>query len=713
MSGSEQDVLQDINALISSAHAPLSSLRELPDLVGVLLDQLNASERKLRISNDKLVELELAGVSSSSEAVSAARVLNADLQRREAQIHLLTLDRNAAVAEVDKLNRDVEKIRNEESHALAALGSDLSCLIQEKEHMQSLLDNKDRRIRELQFMIEEGRAELTQAKTELIARTTELNDMKRDTRSVELELKARSDTVRNLENQNRLLQRETHMRGDLETELAKLRSETAKKALLLEERDHLIKSVNSRSLVNVQDKLEVSRYQDELAKQRRSLSDLETDLKSAKAQVEYLGTKLKETELASGKKDEKIKFLEIKKDEIQERLNKSDLIVKSLEKQKDTLLASVEELEKDTSSLQNVVQGIRVQLEDLRQERNGLRQQLDEALSLQDELGAIMNQMEDSKIRFDHARREVVELRAKLDVSQDEATRHAHESEKFRNERDSLVAAFKKIQADMGFDDAMVHLRRVIEEVSALELNRIAMETELVEIQKELSSIRKKLIEGDRDSSTKQALEALKNKEASARKALEAAQSRDALTRKALEVAENTIRHLEQENMNLHAALIEKDEAPTPVIEAEAILVDEENFSDTTVHADYAASELRILIEEAGWPLEEGDDLLSLIAVIKANLRAHMEYLGGQLHEAELDVDYLRTQLETERMRFEDASATFEDELKRSAQAVMEESGKRRIIQDSALELAEKTKAFWTKYKTDPKNLNLPPFSKS
>ena len=714
MSGSEKDVVRDINSVLASAHDPLSSLKEVPGLISDLVDQLHACERKLRISNDKLVELELAGVSSSSEAVSAARVMHADLQRREAQIHLLTLERDGAVAEVDRLSSQVERIRNEESHALAALGSDLASLIQEKEHLQSQLDVRDRRIRELQSMLEEGRAELTQTKHELLNRTNESNDMKRELRSVELELKARSDTVKSLENQNRLLNRETHLRGDLESELAKLRSETAKKGLLLDERDHLIKTVNARSLVSVQDKVEVSRYQDELAKQRRLISELETEVKSAKAQIDHLNTKLKESELALGKKDEKIHSLEKKNDEIQERLNKSDLIVKSLEKQKDTLLASVEELEKDTSSLQNVVQGVRVQLDDLRQERNLLRQQLDEALGLEDELGAIVSQLEESKMRSDHARREVVELRAKLDVSEDEMRMHARESEKFRNERDALMQAFRKVQLEMGTDETIEHLRSVQEEVSALELNRGAMESELVELQKELSSIRKKLLEGDSGSSRK-ALEEAQTREASARKALEAAQSRDAVARKALEAAQETIKNLKEENMQLQATLIEREQSPTPVLEAEAILLEDEKNSEAVVHADdieAAAAELRTIIEEAGWPLDEGEDLLSLIAVIRANMHAHMEYLGSQLHEAELDVEYLRTQLETERMAFEDANATFEDELKRSAQAVMEETGKRRIIQDSALELAEKTKAFWSKYKTDPKK-NLPPFSRT
>jgi chromosome segregation ATPase len=689
----EEILLRNINQVTKNPDWKIERISEISDLVSRLLERADTSERKLRITNEKLVALELAGVAVPGTEMSSARILHADIQRKDAQISLLLEERDNAAIEIERLTSLMESSNRTEQTTINRLASDLASAESEKEVLASELQGKNKRICELELMLEEVRIEMHEVKHDLLTRSSETLDSRR---SLEAENEKLRKVITDLEAQVKTVKREhISVQKRLESELDRLRTEMNNKSSLIDQRDHLIRSLNAKTagaIAHVQDKIDMSNLQDECARQRRRRVELESELKSRRGEIELLGVRLKEQELSADRmamsKNETIRQLELQNREILKKLAESELVVRAMDPGRLELTLSVEKLEGDFIALQQVLDAVRTQYETVKHEKDQIEKELKEALNviaesdrkIDVELRAVSVDLETMQRRSTDAITEAAYLRDQLAAFQEQYNAVVSEMQSMERQMKSLTDERSAVQ---GKDELIRTLQEEVtvskEKYNAVVPRMQSMEQQMKSLTDERSALRGK------DELIRTLQEQLTISEFH-RGAFET-------ELRALQQHVSQLKEIHIEKLPLNEHIVGDD-----VIVTDAVLVDDDGYAQEEI--DIASAELRSLIETAGWPMDNGDDLGSLVSVVRGNMQAFMEFYGNQLREAELDVEYLRSELETRKMMIEDLSCSCQVELMKTARAVEDETGKRKVIQESALELAEKTTEFWNKYRS-------------
>ena len=542
----ESVLVRNINGILSNKEKHVDRISEVAPLVQDLMDNINTLERKLRIANDKIVDLELSGVVGGPKSeISSTQILHAQLQRREAEMA-------QAVAEIETLTEQLD-----------------------------------------------------------IMKTSEKLEHDRLVNLVALEQRKNEDITR----------REAKEKRELEIKLVDLKSQLSRKAP-----------------VSIQDKVELGVMQDEVARQRRKIAELETKVNQSKAETDLLKSRLKQTEQSDVFRTEKIRSLELENDELR------DIIA-----QRDEIMKTVDIIKQEVDEAASVAGAIRSQLCIIEQLQTQVNRLKNEKVLIEKTVAFKAKRvMELEGLAFDQTAT-IKELKLKISSLEEDFTISCFSKE-------SIESELKDVQNELSRNRPN-HDDRVIDEIFA------SVKAVRDEVSKEL---------------------ALKSKQ--------------------IETLATALREKDKMIESLQQQLM--DHRMEEVIAAEAVLVDQLDDGLARREIEVACAELRSLIQSAGWPIDnkiKNGELGHLVSVIKTNIEGYAE----QIREMSLDIEYLRSQLETERMGAEDSIRIMMIEIEKIKKSVMEESSKRRVLQESALELAEKTTVLWNKYR----NNAVPPFS--
>ena len=637
----ESVLIRNINEIFSSkSSVNCERISQVVPLIQDLVDKVEAAERKLRIANDKIVDLELSGVvvASNRDELSSAYILHSQLQRREAEMA-------QAVGEIESLTEQLEIARSEDQ----AERNRLISLVASKTHeVDDLRVDRDRlanvvgdlktdrdRLANIVGDLKTDRDRLVHS---VSTKTDEVDELKRLAVRPETAQAAPSDdqagVIRELEEELELMTREARRKKELETQIIFLKNQLSEYQ----------KKHTMPGLAGIQDKVELSSMQDECARQRRRIAELEKIVDQTKGEADLVKTRLKEVELTVHSRSETIRKLESQNGELR--------IVAA---EREELIKAIENVSIEADRLQVVSSELGSQVHRLGNDKLELSTQIDR----------LIDEIEELETANVSRSKRVVELEQMI------AGEHATK---------------KKISD--------------VEQALAIsEVNREALQTELrAAQQQQRRPVQDDGILDEIYSSVRSVRDALSKELIGKSKEIE-------ILSTCLGEKERIIATLQQQILN---QLTQED-----VIPAEAVLVDSSEDPASLQEIDIACAELKSAIIAAGWPLDNGqEDLGSLVGLVKANIIAMDDVFSGQLREMALDVEYLRAQLETERMAAEDARQSLTSEIDRVRRTVVEETSKRKLLQESALELAEKTTVLWNKYRAGgaPTNLTLPPF---
>ena len=728
----EKALLRNVNEIMGNRGRKIDRISELVTLVQFLVDSKDTAERKLRIANDKIVDLELSGVVSpgQNEGLLSAQILHAQLQRRESELA-------EAVDEIERLSEQLEAAREEERNLLDIANK-------ERDRMAFLYSEKDKSVFELEKKIQLLQTDMKSKDAELALKDREVKAAEAKTQQVSAEALAEIDFIRK-ESSRKIRQLEIQLTEteseklknsdnytfritDLERQIAKLTAE-------LRER----KNTPSGSIVSIQEKVEISAMQDECARQRRKIIELESTAQRHRQEMESMKLRVKESEDSSEKavetKNEAIRQLEAQNQEILERLSSVSSEKKELEKNRDQLATTVNSLNTDIELLQDIMTAIRTQSEQIAGENSKLKFKLE---NKDKEIGRLRETAQEftinnARTQLGHAELELVTLKAdreKLSHSLREAEVKIHELSTALEASVVERAHIAGVAESLSSESAMLQKTlaqttlELREQVSTLEQALGKSESERGALHMRIKALESEFKKthaispgvGDTEILDEiiVAISAIRDgfKQEHSKFTSQLAEAN-----KQLKSVEATLAEKEK----LIAEL--QDQLKVEELVAPAILIDDDEFlnsEESTVlrqEIEIACTELRSLIENAGWPLSnEEESLGGLVSVVRANVLAAEDFYGNQLREMELDIDYLRAKVETERMIAEDTYEILRSAAERSSRIAVEENSKRKVLQESALELAEKTTVLWNKYRAASSGtgmpLTLPPFSK-
>lgn len=121
-----------------------------------------------------------------------------------------------------------------------------------------------------------------------------------------------------------------------------------------------------------------------------------------------------------------------------------------------------------------------------------------------------------------------------------------------------------------------------------------------------------------------------------------------------------------------------------------------------------ATLELQALVKQANWPMPDDPDYFNLACFVKQNVLAMIKFFDQRFRDMELDIEYLRSQLESQRLSEEDIVSVFSNEIRKLSSELFSEIARRKSIQLSASELCNKTTVLWDKFHSGKNSLRLP-----
>ena len=167
---------------------------------------------------------------------------------------------------------------------------------------------------------------------------------------------------------------------------------------------------------------------------------------------------------------------------------------------------------------------------------------------------------------------------------------------------------------------------------------------------------------------------------------------------------ENSVQTTER-RMRLEARAVqtEAEFASETVMDDEIPVVMESLLVDDILEqeAGGAEAEIRAMMADAGWDASEILGVDELARLVRQNVSRTLEYA----RELELDTEFLRSQLESQLMRSEDADVLHQREIDRLDALLGSQIEMRKALQSSAVDLAEKTTQMWNKYGSRSKSL--------
>jgi chromosome segregation ATPase len=690
----EKILVRNINEIINEKGKRIDRLSEITPLVQELVDSADTAERKMRIANDKIVDLELAGVTVSDgegSGLVSVKILHSQLQQRES-------DLAQAVEEIERLTEQIATAREEERNSLAVAHA-------ERDRLAFLISGKDTRVAELEHAVKSLESKYKKSQADLVQRSKELGELRADLANVSAISQAEVEAL-GKEKDGTIQQLQLEL-DELARSVAQRQHEQSKREVELEKqlvRMRAERSANAGSIVSIQDKVEMSVLQDECARLRRKNIDMEANMQRSRNEVEVLKLRIKEVEEENERnsetKNNAIKHLEMQNNEILQKLSVLTAEKKALEKNNNEFASTVETLRSDTELLQDIVAAVRTQSEQTIGENNRLKFKLEGKEKEVARLKEIAQEsvLKAAKNRLDAAEAELVSLKAEKEVLKGKLEQAERRINQLVSSLDDSVA---DREAMMELSESTLEAER--QRISHLERKSLSLEQELLSAQFTREALEEEIkgLQGEFDKRRKNSEINVVDEVFAAVSAVRAEfgvklkESAELLAEK-----EKII-----EELRVNQQLLE-----TPVVAA-AVLVDDIEQESSIMSAQelqIAEAELRSLIHNAGWPLDNGaEDIGSLVSVVRANVSAIEEFYTNQMREMELDIEYLRSHLEGERMRLEDAHQTFKRHLE-------VEVGKRKVLQESALELAAKTTEVWNKYRSPAQQgMNLPPFSRN
>lgn len=727
----EAALLRNVNDIIGSRGRRIDRISEIVNLVESLVDQKETAERKLRIANDKIVDLELSGVVSpgQNEGLLSAQILHAQLQRRES-------DLAEAVDEIERLTEELETTREEERNTLAVASK-------ERDRLAFLYSEKDKAVSEFEKKIDDLTSELKKKDNQLSLKDREVRDVEAKLGEISSEALSEIDIVKK-EKTKRIRELEKQLE-ETETENFKIQENLKIRSTILEREIEKLttelkerKSTQVGNIVSIQEKVEISAMMDECARQRRRVAELETAAQRQKSELETMKSRISEIEDSKDRmaeaKNEAIRQLEAQNQEILGRLGTVTSEKKALVLDRDDRANTVQSLIADTELLQDIMTALRSQAQQISAENSKLKFRLE---TKEKEISRLRENSQESTLnnartRLEHAELELVEVTAEKQKLAESLHEANHKIRSLSNaleasvvDRATLAGVSETLRADgVKKLNELENVRRdLLRKIASLEqalatsdVKKGALEMRLKALESEASR-HHQLAPVVEDSGILDEIlvalagvrDAVKHEHSQAGSKLAAAESKVASLHATIREKEKQIAELQEESRQ-------------GAIVAPAILLDDDDsgIAEATIlqqEIEIACTELRSVIDSAGWPLSvDEENLESLVSVVKANVLAVEDSYNNQLREIELDVEYLRAQVETERMVAEDSVQVMRLAAERSSRFAVEENNKRKVLQESALELAAKTTVLWNKYRaasTGPgATLILPPFSK-
>jgi multidrug efflux pump subunit AcrA (membrane-fusion protein) len=117
-------------------------------------------------------------------------------------------------------------------------------------------------------------------------------------------------------------------------------------------------------------------------------------------------------------------------------------------------------------------------------------------------------------------------------------------------------------------------------------------------------------------------------------------------------------------------------------------------------------TELKGLIKDANWPIPEDSSSLSLASFVRGNVLAMIKHFDQLFRDMDLDIEYLRSQLEQALMQKEDSVAHLCLKVESVSSLLCIQISKRKSLQGWTAELCKKTTLLWDKVHSE--TLRLP-----
>ena len=710
-SSDSQLLISRVNDIISlsASGSPVNRLSDLVPLVQRLVDERDEAVRKQRIANDRLVDLELSGV--TGREVHSSEILHATLQRREEEIRKLLSERERILEqtadEVNRISSQLAEERSKDQHAIFHLSAQLDAEKAEKQNLARLVKDTDRLRQEAE------KAERCES------------------------------TIKSLESQ--------------------------------------LRKLNNEQVVPLISPAEVTSLQDQLARSRRRVTELESHAKSQTREIDLMKLKVKSESDHSSVAESKIAQLGEQLAKATRQLERSDAMNREMLKEKESLVESLEHTGRDAETLHGIVAALRRQMEATRLDSDQRAAQMEslsaslhacetERLSLQNVIGQLQRQigereslLHDLKVNLHRGEGEVTALHQQLKAVSFERDNlvgkltnqakfsmvsYAGEVSALKKQGDDQLHQIHHLESLLGEREADVvdmqtELDMLRQERDETEARKVAARDDIR--QKEADEERVNLLKKTKESlaalevvslaltETLKTVESLKEENAQIRNnvggiessmqppprktitdscsqtSVPASAPKDEIAQTSVLVKENVVQTVhsdislkgsgvqtEPEVWVLNSVPMTTDAIvdEIPVL-MESVLVDDDLLEEPVG----IESELRLMISEAGWG--DGTDDDQLVALVKENVGRMMEYA----QDLELETEYLRSELETQMMRSEENQVSHHREIDRLDSQLQTEIDMRKSLQESAVSLADKTTQLWNKYGSNSKSL--------
>lgn len=345
----ERVLLRNVNDILQSGvgtdqRPPIERISEIPQLVQTLMDDVDTAKRRLRVANDRLVDIEVSGVVSKRSGgatplqsdIQSLRILREQLRAREQDIEELMAERDhilkSTTSEIDYLSSELHAIRRMQSQDATLTQDQLNLAHREMQRLSLIVETRDRQIANLEHTMRDMKRAVTEKDASLSQRAVEVEELKSElmnqsviiTREKQMEVdrlhrqvEGNLRTIRGLENDLSKMQHDTKSRlqvDALAVQIESLERDLVQAKKIVKDKDSEVSVLLSklkakgsacsefelslgRADSELEDRLEeIHNLQNDNARQRRKILDLESTVASQKAELDLFGAKWKGAE---------------------------------------------------------------------------------------------------------------------------------------------------------------------------------------------------------------------------------------------------------------------------------------------------------------------------------------------------------------------------------------------------------------------------------
>ena len=415
----ERVLVRNVNEILPTDRSTqkVERISEIPPLIQTLVDEVETWRRKLRIANDKLIDIELSGVRvTSNEEVQSTHIHLLRIRELENELQRAVADRDEIMRdtamEIDELTNEVNELRRRDRENLQRAQDDLGFSIREAERVNLILESRNKVIETLEESVEDLRRGIQEKESVLLEREDEVEELKSELMNQSIvitrekqaeidrlnrELNSNMRTIKALETDlafvsSRLKQpakeldvvRDRERQSKESTEVAVLLSSLRKKtAAAKSTTTHAEVSATASELAARIS--EMASLQDQVAKHRRRVAELESVVSSKTAENEVLQSKLREKDFACEKREMIVK--------LEEQLAGLTGGLRQAEAERDEGVSTITRVMTELASSQDRLRAAESQLELARQESDRLQRVVDMQTG---QIGAMQQQITSS-----------------------------------------------------------------------------------------------------------------------------------------------------------------------------------------------------------------------------------------------------------------------------------------------------------------------------